>query len=337
MLASFTDLNNKLIAAGSVGVSVIAASGDRGSFGFEYKQCRDFMTAVFPGSSPFVTSVGATTLVAEEASQCPREGVASANAGGAITSGGGFSGLFAAESYQADTVKAYLKSKECALPDKKSFESSMRAYPDIALMGNLFPVALGDKDKDWYSVDGTSASAPVFAAFIALIHDARQKKGISPNRIGFLNLYLYEAFNLDSSNFNDVVSGSTSCVSRATCCDLGFEACPGFDAASGLGSPDWRTLGKIFYDGEDLPLGSPDPKVVGCGSDTWLFRSYWFWGVVGLMLVGCVAAVIYMKARPAEERVSEYLLDAEAELFGGEGDYRPPEGRLVYSNNNSIN
>jgi hypothetical protein len=336
-LASFEDLNNKLIAAGSVGVSVIAASGDRGSFGFEFKQCSNFMTALFPGSSPFVTSVGATTLVADEASQCPGEDVASANVGGSITSGGGFSAFFAAESYQSDTVRAYLKSKECAFPSKKSFQSSMRAYPDIAVMGNLFPVALGDKDEDWYWVDGTSASAPVFAAFIALIHDARQKKGISPTRIGFLNLYLYEAFKLDSANFKDIVSGSTSCVSRAVCCNLGFEACPGYDAASGLGSPDWRALGKIFYDGEDLPLGSPgDPKVVGCGSDVWMLRSYWFWGVVGVMLVGCLAAVIYMRySEPTEERLSEYLLDGEE--LGGQVEYQPPKGQPSFSANESIN
>jgi tripeptidyl-peptidase-1 len=71
-------------------------------------------------------------------------------------------------------------------------------------------------------------SAPTFASIIALINDARKKKGLS--RVGWINPTLYK----HPEAFNDIVSGGAlGCGDENT----GFNAMTGFDLAGGLGAP----------------------------------------------------------------------------------------------------
>jgi len=49
------------------------------------------------------------------------------------------------------------------------------------------------------SLDGTSASAPIFAGVVTLLNDARLNAGKSP--LGFLNPMLYKAKSFDASAF----------------------------------------------------------------------------------------------------------------------------------------
>jgi kumamolisin len=71
-------------------------------------------------------------------------------------------------------------------------------------------------------VGGTSAVAPLWAALITLIN---QMKGTS---VGFANPTLYT----DASDFHDITSGNNGA----------FSAGPGWDACTGLGSPDGQEL-----------------------------------------------------------------------------------------------
>ena len=57
-----------------------------------------------------------------------------------------------------------------------------RAYPDVSVAGIGYP---GVVNGMWYAISGTSASAPVFAAMISLVNDARMAAGKGP--VGFIN------------------------------------------------------------------------------------------------------------------------------------------------------
>lgn len=67
-------------------------------------------TPTFPGTCPYITSVGAT--------QIPSGGAVtdSEEASRAFASGGGFSNFFALPCYQEDAVGAYFKDHHPALP-----------------------------------------------------------------------------------------------------------------------------------------------------------------------------------------------------------------------------
>lgn len=61
-----------------------------------------------------------------------------------------------------------------------------RGFPDVAAQGVKYHVFSGGKD---ILVSGTSASAPMFAALVSLLNNARLAQGRAP--LGFLNLWLY--------------------------------------------------------------------------------------------------------------------------------------------------
>ena len=71
-------------------------------------------------------------------------------------------------------------------------------------------------------VGGTSAAAPLWAALVAVIN---QKKGTP---VGFVNPTLYP----DIKDFHDITQGNNGA----------YKAGPGWDACTGLGSPNGTEL-----------------------------------------------------------------------------------------------
>merc|ERR1719265_2875707 len=108
------------------GVSLFVASGDSGANGRSDGTCSGkVLHSSFPGSSPYVTTVGATMLSNPEfnlknpppackasGGQCASGGteVAVSVNGAGFTSGGGFSTYVPQPSYQKAAVEAYFKS-----------------------------------------------------------------------------------------------------------------------------------------------------------------------------------------------------------------------------------
>ena len=83
---------------------------------------------------------------------------------------------------------------------------------------------------------GTSASAPTFAAVVSLLNSARIESGQSP--LGFLNPFLYST---GVTALNDITTGKTKgCTQQIP--GAGFNATCGWDAATGLGTPDFGKL-----------------------------------------------------------------------------------------------
>jgi tripeptidyl-peptidase-1 len=92
-----------------------------------------------------------------------REKGCSAQSGGVITSGGGFSNIFSRPSYQQDAVEKYLKSPDVKLPPSHFFNRSGRGYPDISAYSSNYITIM---NREIALSSGTSASTPLIAAMV---------------------------------------------------------------------------------------------------------------------------------------------------------------------------
>lgn len=210
------------------GVSLLFASGDQGVWG-RTGYNRKVFSPDFPSTSPYVTSVGGTTL-------------ATAGTTGKETSwdssGGGFSNIFGRPPYQEKAVSEYLSSSN--LPDQKYWNRTGRAYPDVsALAGGENGYCVSVAGDDFNAFTGTSASTPVWSAVVALLNSIRLSRGDPP--LGFLNPILYA----NPTMFTDIVSGSNDAGTGN-----GFNATKGFDPCTGLGTIDYDQLAGILLQRE---------------------------------------------------------------------------------------
>lgn len=221
-------LNVEFQKAGVRGISLLYAAGDEGA------NCK---SGVFvpegPGSSPYVTSVGGT----KPASGFPAPGSETAVG----LSSGGFSSYWEMPEWQKDAVAQYLK--EDGLPDagKRQYNTSGRAYPDIAAQASNFIVIVDRLPLP--GVAGTSCASPTASGIFSLLNDVRLQAGQSS--LGFLNPLIYQ----NAAAFNDITTGSGSG------CGLsggGWPAKVGWDAVTGVGTPDYGKLAKVVA---ELPAG----------------------------------------------------------------------------------
>lgn len=205
--------------------------------------------------SPYITSIGATQLYDKYLPVCGesyavstaypnlpkddqllfqctgvQETTCSASIGGVITVGGGFSSVSDRKLYapwQDKVVSKYLTMTD-KIPPLSYFSSNGRGYPDISTYGSNYFVYLGGRIT---RESGTSASAPVFAAMVTLWNDIRL--GIQKSPMGFIAPFLYTIYESNPEAFQDITTGDNSCgVNGATCCLNGFNAAPGWDAAT---------------------------------------------------------------------------------------------------------
>jgi kumamolisin len=194
--------NQFLSTIASRGVTTLVSSGDSGSNG----GCTSGTGVSFFASSPNVTAVGGTNLILNGAGTVTSET-------GWTGSGGGNSTRFSRPSWQ---VGAGVPS------------GTTRLVPDVALDA--------DPNTGFYvvfnggvvQVGGTSASAPAWAGFTALINQGRLAVG--KTNLGFLNPIVYPL--LGTSSFRDITSGSNGLYSAAA----------GYDRVTGVGVPVISTL-----------------------------------------------------------------------------------------------
>jgi tripeptidyl-peptidase-1 len=208
---------------------------------------------IYPCSSPYVTCVSATTVGPETSSTPPTtpplcdKGYACAlshhevpcsvgNTEYQWTTGGGFAEFSARPSYQDAVVSAYLQNKSVAPPPNKFNNSMQRGYPDVSAVGDRILIV---EDATVQVTAGTSASTPIFAGVVSLLNDYRLSNGKTP--LGFLNPLLYQMAAAQPSTFNDVTEGDNRCT-EGSCCKYGFDAGPGWDAVTGLGTPNYANM-----------------------------------------------------------------------------------------------
>lgn len=180
----------------------------------------------FPSTCPYITSVGGTTLIGNTTSSGER-------AVSSFGSGGGFSNVFGLPSWQSDAVGGFMDAYAPSYgPNVYNDTGVARGFPDVAAIGlNVATVFNGTT----YGVGGTSASAPIFAGIVTLLNEARIAAGKGP--IGFLNPTLYA----NPGAFHDITVGS-----NPGCGSGGFNATPGWDPVTGLGTPDYQKLKEVF-------------------------------------------------------------------------------------------
>ncbi|KAA1477121.1 subtilisin-like protein [Dentipellis sp. KUC8613] len=212
---------NTFAQLGARGGSVMFSSGD-GGVGAGTCQTNDgtnrtIFQPVFPATCPFVTGVGATFHIA------PEKGI--------DFSQGGFSVYFPRPAYQAQAVPPFLEALGSTYAGL--FNPSGRAVPDVSAQGEGFQVVV---NGTVHSVGGTSASSPTFAGIVSLLNDFRIANGKPP--LGFLNPMLYS---IGLSGFTDILSGN-----NPGCGTPGFNATVGWDAITGLGTPDFVKLKELL-------------------------------------------------------------------------------------------
>ncbi|KAF8841683.1 hypothetical protein BDN67DRAFT_900913 [Paxillus ammoniavirescens] len=220
---------------GLMGVTVLYSSGDNGVAGNggyclnpNGTQTADGMVfnPSFPGTCPYVTSVGATMVkpnatVLEPEMACME----------VIYSGGGFSNYFAMPEYQKGAVDYYLTNYYPDYPSTIWNSTGMsRGFPDISANGANYVVAI---DGQFELVFGTSCSSPVTGAIFTMINDARLAVGKKP--IGFINPTIYSAG--FAGVFNDITEGT-----NPGCGTPGYNATAGWDPVTGLGTPNFPKL-----------------------------------------------------------------------------------------------
>jgi tripeptidyl-peptidase-1 len=144
----------------------------------------------------------------------------------AFGSGGGFSWMFSRFEEQSASVEQHLK--RAPLPPGGSYAGSGRGTPDVALVGEGYQVI---RNGSLLSIGGTSASAPVFAALVSLLNDARSRHG-RPS-MGYLNPWIYA----NPDMFLDIVVGSNAINRYGFPVRYGFNCSRGWDPVTGLGSP----------------------------------------------------------------------------------------------------
>jgi kumamolisin len=189
----------------------------------------------YPSSSQFALACGGTRLIANgntiESETVWNQGKAvfddsTGPAGTFGSTGGGVSVAFGVPDYQ----------QNAGVPPSLNGGNPGRGVPDVAGVADPatgFNIVL---NGNGIAVGGTSGVAPLYAGLIALIN---QKLGRS---VGFINPKIY-ALPAGAHVFRDITGGNNR-VTFGGVNNLGYDAGPGWDPCTGLGTVDGEELAK---------------------------------------------------------------------------------------------
>ena len=211
---ALTNFDEALQAAAAMGVTVCVAAGDNGSS----DGVNDGQNHVdFPASDPFVLGCGGTTLQASNG-QIVNETVWNDLSKGEGATGGGVSNVFPLPTWQDgfDVPSPTVQGGGRGVPDVSGDADPNTGYNILV-------------DGENAVFGGTSAVAPLWAALVARINQQMGKP------VGFLNPLIY-AQAVEASGFHDITEGNNG----------SFSAGPGWDACTGLGSPDGVPLEAVL-------------------------------------------------------------------------------------------
>ena len=204
-----TAMDEAFADAGALGVTVTAAAGDDGSADNE----TDRRAHVdFPAASPGVLGCGGTTLSVEPTSETVWGG------SGRGATGGGVSRTFPLPAYQS----------AAGVPGQADTGRPGRGVPDVAADADPATGYLIRVDGQEVVLGGTSAVAPLWAALVCRLVQALG------GPLGRPHEALYDAAGpgVAPPGFRDVTVGSNGA----------YDAGPGWDPCTGLGTPDGTVL-----------------------------------------------------------------------------------------------
>jgi hypothetical protein len=244
-------MDTLLQEAAAQGQSFFVAAGDWGSTdcfekleGEKEGPEEDKDLAVdFPGSDPFATDVGGTRL--ENPTTAPTDYLWNeAPAWGA--GGSGRSEHFPMPAYQRDAAPSLGVVDDLSSGEPCGLSSGYcRQIPDVSADAAVESGWVIHAEEAWEVNGGTSAAAPFWAAVATLTNASPACAGTS---IGFANPALYaiggsSAFATDFRDVTGPLAGHDPTTSRLDAKNGPFPAGPGYDMASGIGTPIAASLG----------------------------------------------------------------------------------------------
>ena len=226
------------------GTSVFVSSGDTG--GYECKGYGRFGQDDFY-DPPVETDIGLSTLASlPEVTDVGGTSLSTDARGAWVTeegwadypltqgTGGGISNVFQRPDWQRGVVLA--QDPSAAHPSVPPV-ATQRLTPDVSAVADSSSGVAFFFGGDQYRGGGTSQSAPIWAALTALMNQYLIYNGGRP--LGDLNPLLYQvAASGTRPAFHDVTTGGNAA----------YESGPGFDLATGLGTPDAKNLADDVLD-----------------------------------------------------------------------------------------
>ncbi len=224
---AFATFHAAFEAATTAGGTIVAGTGDFGATDGD-----PYAVAAYPASDPLATAVGGT-----EGNPYPG-GLLRGSGNGkqyggeqvwnepdlfpfTVATGGAPSMVFGVPAYQAPFNN-----------------NSMRTVADVSYLASINGAELIVFSGQLGGFGGTSVGPPHWAAIFALADQARAAAG--EDTLGQANPALYAIASDQgqySSDFHDITQGNNIANS-----DLGFQAGPGYDIPTGLGTPDVSNL-----------------------------------------------------------------------------------------------
>jgi hypothetical protein len=236
----------------SQGQSFFQASGDSDAY-TGGNLLDNANAAVAPVDSPYLTSVGGTTLT--------MSGAGSLWAGETVWNWHGYGGTYASTGSSGGSSSYY------SLPywqtnvtmGANSGSTTWRNIPDVALTADNVYVAYNNGSSG--GVGGTSCAAPLWAGFCALANELAASSGAPP--MGFLNPTLYALANSTNYSvcFHDITSGNNVGTNTPGL----YNAVSGYDLCTGLGTPNGPNLLSALIPSPQL-LSEPASQTVTNGS-----------------------------------------------------------------------
>lgn len=238
---------NELYAlAAGAGISVLAAAGDQGSTDCTTDNglALPLLSVDFPGSSPYVTSVGGTNLTLDASNRIVDEITWNDAPLGFGATGGGISVLHDRPWYQTRAGQP-----------KNTSNDVMRLVPDLAALADEAPgyaiYCTADSELcrneripqgGWVNVGGTSAATPLTASIVVLAAQAARKAGHA--NLGTINPLIYAIGTSKQYGkvFRDITVGNNDLGSLIPAEAFGgnpMGCCPaekGYDFVTGWGS-----------------------------------------------------------------------------------------------------
>jgi kumamolisin len=216
-LNAFNDL---FAQAAQRNITICVATGDSGSSDGE-----NGLHVDFPASSPWVLACGGTKLICPQKIYVHNSTLETVWRTSAFSStGGGFSSIFDAPSYQLPSLIQYK-------PGQALFK---RGIPDVCGLADPATGWIIYFRGEYCIVGGTSAVAPMWAAYLASINYAK-----------FLNPNIYNNYQINKNIVHDIKNDNNG----------EYVATLYWDPASGLGSPNGSILTPLLNPNSNQPAG----------------------------------------------------------------------------------
>lgn len=273
-LAAIKAVTTTFQEAAAMGITIFVSSGDDGS---SCGQADKKAHVLYPGSDPYVTCVGGTTL-SNVSGLSFTETTWNDNG----VTGGGVSDIFDPPNFPLPIWQNWAN-----VPGSANDGHKARAIPDIA--GNADPnsgYTLFQGGANIGAVGGTSAAAPLYAALAALMNAGLGEPVgyLNPNLYAVPYAYVYRDTNDGGSNATGGAPGYTSGPGWDACTGLGsVKGLPLQNALGGVGLPValaefknslymvWKGMerdDRVFFSSFNGTTWAPQQQVPGIGSSS---------------------------------------------------------------------